>query len=133
MGSESDDLAEDQDVAERRGLLRRYMDAAKALNREVLALYYATRDPATGWAAWTVAAVAVGYALSPFDLIPDFIPVLGLVDDLIILPALIWLAVKLIPEEAMQRGRHTADTERLRLSSNWVTACLFFLIWVRRC
>jgi len=65
---------------------------ARALKRESLALYYAARDPRTPWYAKLLAGAIVAYALSPIDLIPDFIPVLGLVDDLLLLPAAIWLA-----------------------------------------
>lgn len=73
------------------GLLPWLKHAAKQLKRNVLAVYYATLDPAVGWAPRCIAAVALAYALSPMDLIPDFIPVLGIIDDLILLPGLLWL------------------------------------------
>jgi uncharacterized membrane protein YkvA (DUF1232 family) len=65
----------------------------------VLALHYAIHDPRTPFLAKLLPLVAIGYALSPLDLIPDFIPVLGLVDDLLILPGLIWLSIHLIPHQ----------------------------------
>lgn len=57
----------------------------------MLALFYASQDPAVGWAPRVIAAFVLAYALSPVDLIPDFIPVLGILDDLILLPGMIWL------------------------------------------
>ncbi|KAA6416528.1 MAG: putative membrane spanning [Trebouxia sp. A1-2] len=76
--------------------------AAKQLKTSVLALFYASQDPAVGWAPRVIAAFVLAYALSPVDLIPDFIPVLGILDDLILLPGMIWLAVKLIPDSVWQ-------------------------------
>jgi len=72
-------------------------------------LALAIRDPRTPWYAKALAIATVAYAVSPIDLIPDFIPVLGFVDDAILLPALIWLAIKLIPDEVMADCRARAD------------------------
>ena len=81
---------------------------AKALKLDVLALWFALKYPSvSGWAK-VIAFVAVAYALSPIDLIPDFIPVLGYVDDLIIVPVLVWLALKLIPIDLMNHAREQA-------------------------
>lgn len=68
----------------------------------------AARDPRTPWPAKALAAVVVAYALSPIDLIPDFIPVLGLLDDMIIVPTGIWLLLRLIPAEVMADARTKA-------------------------
>ena len=76
---------------ERLALLPWFKRAARQLKRNVLALYYATQDPDVGWAPRVIAAFVLAYALSPMDLIPDFIPVLGVIDDLILLPGMIWL------------------------------------------
>jgi uncharacterized membrane protein YkvA (DUF1232 family) len=76
---------------QRLGLLSWLKRAAKQLKRNVLALYYATQDPDVGWAPRVIAAFVLAYALSPMDLIPDFIPVLGIIDDLILLPGMLWL------------------------------------------
>lgn len=107
----------------------RFKAAVKALKREVLALFYAMEDPSIGWLPRCLAVFVVAYALSPLDLIPDFIPILGLIDDLIILPALIYLTIKLIPHQVMEQARHRADVEPVRLGKNWVMGALFFLTW----
>jgi len=75
---------------------------------DILALYLAARDPRVPWYVKALAAVTAAYALSPIDLIPDFIPVLGYLDDVIILPALIALTVRLIPGEVMGELRGEA-------------------------
>jgi uncharacterized membrane protein YkvA (DUF1232 family) len=82
-----------------RGWYARFQAAVKSLKHEVLALYYAIHDPRTPWTAKLLPWFALAYALSPLDLIPDFIPVLGFLDDMLLLPALLWIAVKLIPAE----------------------------------
>lgn len=82
---------------------------AKALKRETVALWFASRDPRTPWTAKALAVFTVGYALSPIDLIPDFIPVLGVVDDAILLPALIWLTLRLLPRDVITESRARAD------------------------
>jgi uncharacterized membrane protein YkvA (DUF1232 family) len=81
---------------------------AKALKLDVLALWFALKNPTMPFWAKVVCFIAVAYALSPVDLIPDFIPVLGYLDDLIIVPALVWLALKLIPAEVMNQSREQA-------------------------
>jgi uncharacterized membrane protein YkvA (DUF1232 family) len=89
---------------------------ARELKRDVVALWIAARDRRTPLLAKLVAAAVAAYALSPIDLIPDFIPVLGYLDDLLIVPAGIWLAVRLIPAALMREFRKKADerTERPR-------------------
>ena len=82
---------------------------AIALKRNVLALWIAARDERTPLAAKLIAGLVAAYALSPIDLIPDFIPVLGLLDDLLLLPAGIWLAIRLIPGSLMKEFRSKAD------------------------
>jgi uncharacterized membrane protein YkvA (DUF1232 family) len=84
---------------------------AKALKREIGALWFAIRDPGTPWYARVLGLAIVGYALSPIDLIPDFIPVLGYLDDIIILPLGIALLRRLIPAEVLKRARARADAE----------------------
>lgn len=103
--------------------------AARQLRTEVMALYYASRDPQTPWLARLLVAVVVAYALSPIDLIPDFIPVLGYLDDLILLPLGIYLALKLIPVEVMERARVKA----LQVSErpvNHLAAGIIVLLWL---
>jgi len=78
------------------------------LKRETLALYLAARDPRTPWHARVVVAAVAAYALSPIDLVPDFIPILGLLDDAVLLPLGIALALRLIPAEVMAESRARA-------------------------
>ena len=82
---------------------------ARRLNRDVHAIYLASRDPRVPWLAKVLAIAVAAYTLSPIDLIPDFIPVFGYLDDLIIVPLGIWLVVRLIPEEVMAEYRAIAD------------------------
>jgi uncharacterized membrane protein YkvA (DUF1232 family) len=82
---------------------------ARRLERDVYALYLACRDPRTPWVAKALAAGLVAYALSPIDLIPDFIPVLGYLDDLLILPLGVLLVGRLIPEAVMADCRERAE------------------------
>lgn len=103
---------------------------AGALKKELTALYYAYRDPGTKPLPKIIIIFTVGYALSPIDLIPDFIPVLGYLDDLLIIPALIALSIKLIPKEIMDASRARAEKEPLKLGKNWFFAVLFILIWI---
>jgi uncharacterized membrane protein YkvA (DUF1232 family) len=81
---------------------------AKAFKLDVLALWLALKHPEVSAWAKAISFVAVAYALSPIDLIPDFIPVLGYLDDLIIVPVLVWLALKLIPIDVIQHSRTQA-------------------------
>ncbi len=82
---------------------------ARQLKRDLPAVFLALRDAQTPRTAKIFAGIAVAYALSPIDLIPDFIPVLGYLDDLILLPALIALVIRLIPEDVLARCRKEAD------------------------
>ena len=89
-------------------LFQRLQGSVARLKREITALYLAYKDPRVPWTAKVFSAVVVGYALSPLDLIPDFIPVLGYLDDLILLPLGIWLALKMIPPEVLAECRQKA-------------------------
>jgi uncharacterized membrane protein YkvA (DUF1232 family) len=108
---------------------------AERLKREIWALFLAWKDPETPALARVVIVIAIAYAASPIDLIPDFIPVLGQLDDLVILPALIALAVRLIPPEVSARcrqeaGKHLESGERVKTPAATVAAVLFVLVWV---
>lgn len=81
---------------------------AKALKRDIHAIYFAARDPRVPWYVKALALTVAAYALSPIDLIPDFIPVLGYLDDLILVPMGIWLVVALIPSHVMADCRALA-------------------------
>ena len=102
---------------------------ARRLKREVVALWIAARDPRTPMLARIVAAAVAAYALSPIDLIPDFIPVLGLLDDLLIVPLGILLAVRLIPPALMTAFRAEAEARSTRPRS-MVAAAVIALIWL---
>lgn len=82
---------------------------AKRIKRDGLTLWFAGRHARTPWYAKALGLFVVAYALSPIDLIPDFIPVLGYVDDVLLLPGLIWLAIKLLPPDVLQECRVQAD------------------------
>ena len=103
---------------------------ARKLKAEITAVYYAYRHPSLGWFPKIIIVITIGYALSPIDLIPDFIPIIGYLDDLIILPALISLSVKLIPAEIMSECRSRAKAEPLSLKKNWIVATVFILVWL---
>jgi len=102
---------------------------ARAIKRDVHALYLAARDTRVPWHAKAVALLVAGYALSPIDLIPDFIPVLGYLDDLIIVPLGIMLAVRLVPPEVLAEHRETAARLDRRPSSR-IAAVIIIAIWL---
>src|SRR6476469_6047273 len=99
------------------------------LKRDSVALYLAARDPRVPWYAKAVAVTVAAYALSPIDLIPDFIPVLGYIDDLIIVPLGIVLVIRLIPPEIMAEHRDTAIAAQDRPVSR-AAAAVIVTIWV---
>jgi uncharacterized membrane protein YkvA (DUF1232 family) len=103
---------------------------AKGLKRQLSALYYACRDPRARTLPKIIIGVCIAYALSPIDLIPDFIPVLGYLDDLIIIPALIGLAIRLIPKEVFEAAKARADAEPITLRKNWAFAVVFVALWI---
>ena len=108
----------------------RWKDRAKQLRNDIYALYFAYRHPKTPWYAKLVIALTVAYALSPIDLIPDFLPVIGYLDDLIIVPAGVSLSIRLIPEEVMAECRERADNERISSRLKWGVAALILLFWL---
>lgn len=112
-------------------ILARLTAWARAVRRDVFALYLAGRDPRVPWHAKAIAIFAAAYALSPIDLIPDFIPVIGYLDDLIILPLLIVLAVRLIPDEVMTALRDAAERRLAALPPrSRAGAVVIVLIWL---
>jgi uncharacterized membrane protein YkvA (DUF1232 family) len=82
---------------------------AHAIRRDALTLWFACRDPRTPWGVKALCAFVVAYALSPIDLVPDFIPVLGYLDEALLLPGLIWLALRLLPEAVVVACRARAE------------------------
>jgi uncharacterized membrane protein YkvA (DUF1232 family) len=119
-------------------MLARLKGWAKTVKRDVLALFLAARDSRTPWYAKVMAGLVAAYALSPIDLIPDFIPVVGYLDDLFIVPLGIWIVVRLVPDDLMQEFR--AEAARLEAKpvsragalftvAMWIAAAGLFLWW----
>jgi uncharacterized membrane protein YkvA (DUF1232 family) len=110
-------------------LTQRLRDWARGIKRDVTALYFAARDPRVPWYAKAVALAVAAYALSPIDLIPDFIPVLGYLDDVIIVPLGILLAVRLIPADVLAEHR-AAATEAGERPTSRTAAAVIIAIWI---
>ena len=102
---------------------------ARTLRRDVLALYLAAHDPRVPWYAKAVAACVAVYALSPIDLIPDFIPILGYLDDLVLVPLGIWLAIRLIPPSLLEEHRHAALARHQPHPMSWVGVAIILSLW----
>ena len=109
--------------------MNRLREAARRLKREIVALAIAARDPRTPLYAKAFALFVVAYALSPVDLIPDFIPVLGLLDDVILVPLGVWVALRLIPADLMQDARAKAEAAE-RLPKNKWAGAVIVAIWI---
>jgi len=111
--------------------LEEWKQKARQLKLEILAIYLAYRDPRVPWYARIFAACVVGYAFSPIDLIPDPIPILGYLDDLVLVPLGIALALKMIPAEVITESRVKA---RQMLDQgkpvSWVAAVVVVAIWL---
>jgi len=112
-------------------MLEKLKARASALQTEVHALYIASRDPRTPWYAKALAFLVVAYVLSPIDLIPDFIPVFGYLDDILIASAGIALVLKMIPASVMNDARKTAikDQDQFSMLSKFGTA-IVIVIWI---
>jgi uncharacterized membrane protein YkvA (DUF1232 family) len=121
-------------------VIERVKERARALRRESLTLYFVVRDPRTPWYAKVIAAGVVAYALSPFDLIPDFIPVLGYLDDLIIVPAGVALVLRLVPAAVLADCRARAAYQATRPVSRigalfmvgvWLAVAIWAVLFLR--
>ncbi len=110
-------------------MLKRLKLWARTIKRDVHALYLASRDPRVPWFAKAVAVLVAGYALSPIDLIPDFIPVLGYLDDIVLVPLGVLLVVRLIPEGIMAEHRAAAALAQER-PVNQTAAIVIGAIWL---
>ena len=122
-------------------MIRRLQAWAKNLKTDTYALYFACRDPRTPLVAKIVAGLVAAYALSPIDLIPDFIPVIGYLDDLILVPLGVVLALRLVPKVVMQECRERARREVERPVSRmaaviivalWLGALVLLVVWLLR-
>jgi uncharacterized membrane protein YkvA (DUF1232 family) len=104
---------------------------AKKLKTDIPAVFLAFKRKETPVAAKIIAGITVAYALSPIDLIPDFIPVLGFLDDVILLPSLIALAIKLIPQEVLEECRAQAvEMDKNKNTKKWYYAIPIIVIWL---
>ena len=122
-------------------LLAELKQRARHLKAETFALYLAARDPRTPWYAKLLVAGIVAYAVSPIDLIPDFVPVLGYLDDLILIPAGIALAVKLVPDsvltdcraqaqEIFKNGQPVSRIAGVVIVVIWIALAALCMVWV---
>jgi uncharacterized membrane protein YkvA (DUF1232 family) len=111
------------------GPIRRLESWARRLKVEVYALYLAFKDPRVPWYARVFAAIVVGYAFSPIDLIPDPVPVLGYLDDLILIPLGVALAIKMIPPAVLAECREKARDAKDR-PVNRVAAVVVVIVWI---
>ena len=109
--------------------LKLLKEKTEKLKRDLLAVYYAYKHPRVGFLPKIFIFLALAYALSPIDLIPDFIPVIGFLDDILIVPVLIYLSLRFIPEEIMLECRLKAETEPPLLKNNWIAAVIIIIIW----
>ena len=102
---------------------------ARTLKRDAHAVWLAAHDPRTPWYAKAVALAVAAYAFSPIDLIPDFIPVIGYLDDLILVPAGLWLALRLIPPEVLADHRRAAEAAADRPVNRWAAVAVV-AVWI---
>jgi len=113
------------------GMIEQWKHRARQLEVETYTLYLACRDPRVPWYAKAFVAIVVGYALSPIDLIPDFIPVLGYLDDLVLVPLGITLALWMIPQTVLDECRaNAAELLNQDKPRNWVAASIIVLVWL---
>ena len=102
---------------------------AKVARRDLHAVYLAARDPRVPWHAKAVALFVTAYAFSPIDLIPDFVPILGYLDDLVIVPIGLWLAIRLIPPDILREHRAAAE-RAAKEPVSMVGAALMISVWL---
>jgi len=111
--------------------LQHLKESARRLKQETHTLILAYRHPRTPWYAKAFCALVVAYALSPIDLVPDFIPVLGYLDDLLLVPLGIYLAIRMIPEEIYREAQAQAvDSHNEGNPSGWWVGVLIVLVWL---
>jgi uncharacterized membrane protein YkvA (DUF1232 family) len=106
---------------------------ARRVKRDGMTLWFAVKNPATPWYVKALGVLVVGYALSPIDLIPDFIPILGYLDDVLLLPGLIWLTIKLLPPDVLADCRSQADAWMLAQGtkpSSKLGAVVIVVLWL---
>lgn len=111
-------------------MLQKWKAFVRRLKEDIYTLYLAARDPRMPFMAKVVVVLTVAYAFSPIDLIPDFIPLLGYLDDLVLLPLGIWLSIKLIPQSLLLHYRQKAREQIHRHKPNYIMAGIIVIIWL---
>jgi uncharacterized membrane protein YkvA (DUF1232 family) len=121
----------DEKPTKGKGLKSRLKERAVKLKEELYAIYLAARDKRTPWYAKAMTAITIGYTLSPLDIIPDFIPVIGFFDELLIVPGLILLTMKMIPPLVLKEHKERIEREGCpRLKPNWIFTVVIMLLWL---
>jgi uncharacterized membrane protein YkvA (DUF1232 family) len=111
-------------------MLNQLKTLAKQLKQQLTTVYYISKHPNLPFYIKILAVCTLFYALNPIDLIPDFIPVLGLLDDIIIVPLVIWLILKITPKAIVDQSRELANTNPLKLPKNIITGIIFVTFWL---
>ena len=111
-------------------MLRKWKETVRKLKEDVYTLYLASKDPRVPFTAKVVLVITVAYAFSPIDLIPDVIPILGYLDDLLILPLGIWLSIRLIPAPVLAHYRRQAKEQLHQRKTNYIMAAVIVVIWL---
>ena len=111
-------------------MLEKLKSRARALKNEAFAVYLAAKDPRTPWYAKALIFFVVAHTFSPIDLIPDFIPILGYLDDLIITPGGLWLAIRMIPPEVLAEARAKVATSGVDRSLGHMGAAVIIFMWI---
>ena len=118
-------------MKQEKSFFKRWHKWATGLKLQTYALYLAYKNPQVPWYAKVFGALVIAYAFSPIDLIPDFIPILGYLDDLILIPIGIAIAVRMIPKEIMRECLCIAQTELSKdKHKNWIAGIIVILIWI---
>ncbi len=108
-----------------------WKERVRVLKKETFALYLACRHPCVPWYAKVLSLIIVGYALSPIDLIPDFIPILGYLDDMVLIPLGIMIVIRMIPAEIMAECRQKSETMVGRATrAGKIAAVVIVMIWI---
>lgn len=111
-------------------MLEKLKSRARILKEEAYAVYLASKDPRTPWHVKALVFFVAAHTFSPIDLIPDFIPVLGYLDDLIVTPGGLWLAIRLIPPEVLEDARREAASRGGVGGAGWLGAAVIVSIWI---
>ena len=111
-------------------MLDKLKSRARTLKNEAFAVYLAAKDPRTPWYARALVFFVVAHTFSPIDLIPDFIPVLGYLDDLLITPGGLWLAIRMIPAEVLEEARGKVSGSGVERSLRYIGLAMILVVWI---